>query len=133
MKKSYGKGIATHTGPELCGAAREGGDEALTGESTGPGIQPRKKLTPGCRRCKEKRKAPLGAPISRGALGSRAVTDPCTYGSALHGNREIPRSPQTELAWGRIGVTSATIVILECNHISTAVFPIPPSHGLGVS
>src|ERR1700730_11180498 len=42
----------------------------------GPGIQPRKKLTPGCRRCKEKRKAPPGAPISRGAPGSRAVTDP---------------------------------------------------------
>src|SRR5438445_12223338 len=42
----------------------------------GPGIQPRKKLTPGCRRCKEKRKAPPEAPISRGAQGSRAVTDP---------------------------------------------------------
>src|SRR6266478_3086332 len=42
----------------------------------GPGIQPRKELTPGCRRCKEKRKAPPEAPISRGARGSRAVTDP---------------------------------------------------------
>src|SRR3989441_2866038 len=42
----------------------------------GPGIQPRKKLTPGCRRCKEKRKAPPEAPISRGASRSRAVTDP---------------------------------------------------------
>src|SRR5437870_12227347 len=34
MKKSYGKGLATHTDPESCGAAREGGVEALTGEST---------------------------------------------------------------------------------------------------
>src|ERR1700752_267360 len=42
----------------------------------GPGIQPRKELTPGCRRCKEKRKAPPEAPISRGASRSRAVTDP---------------------------------------------------------
>src|SRR6266851_8990156 len=42
----------------------------------GPGIQPRKKLTPGCRRCKEKRKAPSSAPISRGVLESRAVRDP---------------------------------------------------------
>src|SRR6266478_4571610 len=42
----------------------------------GPGIQPRKKLTPGCRRCKEKRMAPPEAPISRGASRSRAVTDP---------------------------------------------------------
>src|SRR6266567_4223276 len=42
----------------------------------GPGIQPRKELTPGCRRCKEKRKAPPEAPISRGDSRSRAVTDP---------------------------------------------------------
>src|SRR5882762_8104137 len=42
----------------------------------GPGIQPRKRLTPGRRRRKEMRKAPSGAPISRGATESRAVTDP---------------------------------------------------------
>jgi hypothetical protein len=35
MKESYGEGLATHTGPESCGAAREGGVEALTGERTG--------------------------------------------------------------------------------------------------
>jgi hypothetical protein len=28
---------------------------------------------------------------------------PCTYRSTSHGNREIPRSPQTEFVWGRIG------------------------------
>src|SRR5882724_13444321 len=42
----------------------------------GPGIQPRKPITPGRRRCKEKRKAPSGTPISRGAPESRAVRDP---------------------------------------------------------
>ena len=35
MKDSYDEGIASHTGPESCGAAREGGVEALTGESAG--------------------------------------------------------------------------------------------------
>src|SRR5256886_11981945 len=35
MKKTYGKGLAIHIDPETCGAAREGGAEALTGESTG--------------------------------------------------------------------------------------------------
>jgi len=35
MKESYGKGLATHTGPESCGAARKGGVEALTGERAG--------------------------------------------------------------------------------------------------
>jgi len=76
MKKSYESGSATHIGPESCGAARKGGVEALTGERAGPGIQPRKKLTPGRRRCKEKRKARSGAPISRGVPESREVRDP---------------------------------------------------------
>src|SRR5580704_5510091 len=40
----------------------------------GPGIQPRKRITPGRRRCRRKRKAPPGAPISRGAPESRAGT-----------------------------------------------------------
>src|SRR5919106_1944848 len=42
----------------------------------GPGIQPRKTFPPGCRRCKERRKAPPGASISRDATGPRAVRDP---------------------------------------------------------
>src|ERR1700732_4566570 len=32
MKKSYGSGLATHIGPESCGAARKVGVEALTAE-----------------------------------------------------------------------------------------------------
>ena len=35
MKVSYSEGLANHTGPESCGAAREGGVEALTGEGAG--------------------------------------------------------------------------------------------------
>src|SRR5881296_1185730 len=35
MKESYGKGLATHTGPESCGAVREDGVEASTGERAG--------------------------------------------------------------------------------------------------
>ena len=35
MKESYGEGLATHIGPESCGAARKGGVEALTGERAG--------------------------------------------------------------------------------------------------
>jgi hypothetical protein len=35
MEKSYESGSATHIGPESCGAAREGGVEALTGERAG--------------------------------------------------------------------------------------------------
>src|SRR5229473_235287 len=53
----------------------------------GPGIEPRKNLTPGRRRCKEMRKAPSGAPISRGATESRAVTDP------EHVRKHLEREP----------------------------------------
>src|SRR5260370_24020706 len=35
MKVSCGEGIGTHTGPESCGATREGGVEGLTGERAG--------------------------------------------------------------------------------------------------
>ena len=35
MKVSYGEGIATHTGPESCAGARNGGGEALTGGRAG--------------------------------------------------------------------------------------------------
>jgi hypothetical protein len=35
MKKSYECEVATHIGPESCGAARKGGVEALIGERAG--------------------------------------------------------------------------------------------------
>src|ERR1700676_1206917 len=53
----------------------------------GPGIEPRKKLPPGRRRCRRKRKAPSSAEISRGALESRAVRDP------EHLRRHLAREP----------------------------------------
>src|SRR5208283_4631325 len=53
----------------------------------GPGIQPRKQITPGRRRCRRKREAPSGAPISRGATESRAVTD------TVHVRKHLEREP----------------------------------------
>ena len=76
MKESYECEVATHIGPESCGAAREGGVEALTRERAGRVFSRVRHFTPGRRRCRRKRKAPSGAPISRGATESRAVTDP---------------------------------------------------------
>jgi hypothetical protein len=99
MQKSYESGVATHIGPESCGATRKGGVEALTGERAGRVFQPRKKLTPGRRRCKEKRKAPAGAPKSRGVPESRAVRDP------VHVPRHLAREPgDPKSAQGRSGL-----------------------------
>ena len=96
MQKSYESGLATHIGPESCGAARKGSVEALTGERAGRVFSRVRQLTPGRRRCKEKRKAPSGAPISRGVPESRAVRDP------VHVRRHLAREPgDPKFAQGR--------------------------------
>ena len=103
MKESYGEGLATHTGPESCGAAREGGDEAWTGERMGwvfsrvrnllrdaDAVGESGRLQP-VRRYREAHWSP-----------ARSET-PCTYGSTSRGNREIPWLPRAASARGRVG------------------------------
>jgi hypothetical protein len=40
MQESYEKGVANHLGPELCGASREAGYEALVGVRAGRVLSP---------------------------------------------------------------------------------------------
>jgi hypothetical protein len=40
MRESYEKGVAIHLGPELCGASREAGHEALVGARAGRVLSP---------------------------------------------------------------------------------------------
>ena len=103
MKVSYCEGLANHAGPESCGAAREGGGEALTGEGAGR-VFSRETFTlrnadafrVGGRQNRTRR--------YREALPSSARSQtPGTLRSTLHGNREIPRSPKAEDGLGRIG------------------------------
>src|SRR5712691_4996127 len=104
MQKSYGSsGLATHIGPESCGAARKGSVEALTGERAGRVFS---RVRNSLRDADAVRRSgrPHPRPRYREALRDPARSQtPCTYGSTSHGNREIPRSPQTEYVWGRIG------------------------------
>jgi len=100
MKELYGEGVATHTGPESCGAAREGGVEALTGVRAGRVFSRERTFLRGAdavgrsgrphraRRHRKTRPDP-----------ARSQT-PCTYGNTLRGSREIPCSPS---AAGRVG------------------------------
>ena len=87
MKESYDEGLATYIGPGSCGAARKSGVEALAGERAGQVLSRERSQTPGRRRCYLKRKAASGAPVSRGAPGSRAVEDP------VHARKHLAREP----------------------------------------
>ena len=108
MKESYGEGLATHTDPESCGAAREGGVEALTGERAGrvfsrertslrgaDAVRRSGRLHP-ARRHRETRRDP-----------ARSET-PGMHGHTAHGNREVPRLSPVEGTGGRIGKSKDT-------------------------
>jgi len=103
MKKSYESGLATHIGPESCGAAREGGVEALTGERAGRVFSRvriflrdanavRRSGRPHLeRRYREVRQSP-----------ARSET-PCMRRHASRENRESPCPPVGDGPAGRVG------------------------------
>jgi hypothetical protein len=103
MQKSYECDLATHLGPESCGAARKGGVEALTGEGAGRvWSRVRRSLRDAdavgesgrphrVRRYREVQQSP-----------ARSET-PCTCLDTWLGNREIPGLPRAAVALGRIG------------------------------
>jgi hypothetical protein len=103
MEKSHESGVATHIGPESCGAAREGGVEALTGERAGRvfsrvrnSLRDADAVGAGGRlhrvhRYREVHQSP-----------ARSET-PCTYGDTSRGNREVPSPPRAAVARGRVG------------------------------
>src|ERR1700675_4868848 len=103
MKESYECEVATHIGPESCGAAREGGVEALTRERAGRVFSRVRHLlrdADAVRRCG--RPHPVHRYREVRWSPARSETS-CTYGSASNGNREIPVSPKTAVALRRIG------------------------------
>ena len=89
MEVLYDEDVASHIGPESCGAAREGRDEALTGERAG---------RPLSRDSQRQRGADVVGSYGRqhGRVrhceypsGPRVVVDPGMHGRSLFGNREI--------------------------------------------
>ena len=103
MKESYECEIAIHIGPESCGAAREGGVEALTRERAGRVFSRVRNLLRDADAVGESGR-PHPAHRYREVQRSPARSQtPCTYGSTSRGNREIPSSPRVEDASGRVG------------------------------
>ena len=108
MKKSYGEGLATHTGPESCGAARKGSDEALTGECMGRVFSRVRILL---RDADAVRRSGRQHPVHRyrevPQSPARSET-PCTYTSISYGSREIPCAPGAVRSPGRVGKSKDT-------------------------
>jgi hypothetical protein len=103
MQKSYECELATHIGPESCGAARKGGVEALTGERAGRVFsRVRNSLRDADAVGASGRPHPVHRYREVCQNPARSET-PCTYGDTSHGNREIPSPPRATVALGRIG------------------------------
>ena len=103
MKESYECEVATHIGPESCGAAREGGVEALTRERAGRVFS---RVSQTLRDADAVGESGRPHPVHRYREVRRSPArsqTPCTYGSTSFGNREIPSSPRAAVALGRIG------------------------------
>jgi len=103
MQKSYESGVATHIGPESCGAACKGSVEALTGERAGRVFS---RVRNSLRDADAVRRSgrPHLVRRYREACQSPARSEtPCTYADTSLGNREIPCSPKAAVALGRVG------------------------------
>ena len=103
MKKSHESGVATHIGPESCGAAREGGVEALTGERAGRVFNRVRDLLRDADAVGESGRLHRVHRYREVRLSPARSETPSTYASTSHGNRVIPSPPRAVVALGRIG------------------------------
>ena len=76
MKVSYDEDLASHTDPESCVYLRKEVREALAGGCAGQVLSRESRLTLGCRRRQNVRKATRNISLSREMLRSRVVEDP---------------------------------------------------------
>jgi hypothetical protein len=105
MQKSHDRsgGLATHIGPESCGAARESGVEALTGERAGRVLSRERSFLRDAdvlRRYGRPHRVHRYREVCQSPARSET---PCTCVDTSFGNREIPGLPRAAVALGRIG------------------------------
>ncbi len=108
MQGSYECEVATHIGPESCGAACEGGDEALTGERAGWVFSRESNFlrdADAVEVCGRPHRVHRHREVRLSPARSQT---PCTYAGTSRGNREIPGPPRAAVALGRIGKSKDT-------------------------
>jgi hypothetical protein len=103
MRESYGKGLATHTGPESCEVIREGGFEASAGVRAGRVFSRVRPILRGADAVEGSGRQHSGRRYREAPWNPARSETPSTLGNTSHGNREIPGSPAEDGAAGRIG------------------------------
>jgi hypothetical protein len=98
----YGKGVATHTGPEPCGGVREDDGEASAGECIGQPLSRESFNLPGADAVIPAEGHTDGR-ASASACRPGVVEDPGMCGRSLRGNREISGSTTGRCRLVRIG------------------------------
>jgi hypothetical protein len=91
VKVLYDEDLASHIGPESCGAAREDRVEALTGERAGRPLSRDSQIQRGADVVGLHGRQHGRARYCERPSGPRVVVDPGMHGSSLLGNREISR------------------------------------------
>ena len=103
MEKSYGEGLATHTGPESCDVVREDRVEASTGGWAGRVFSRESTFLRGADAVRRGGR-PHRVRRHRKTYPNPARSEtPCTLGHTMCGNREIPESPVNDEFAGRVG------------------------------
>jgi hypothetical protein len=103
MQKSYECELATHIGPESCGAARKGSVEALAGERAGRVYSRVSNLLRDTDAVRRSGRPHLMHRYREVCQSPARSETPCTYTDTSVGNREIPCSPKAAVALGRVG------------------------------
>ncbi len=100
MQKSYESGVATHIGPESCGAARKSGVEGERACRVFSRVRHHSRDADAVRRSGRPDRVHRNREVCQSPARSET---PCTYADTSRGNREIPSSPKAAVALGRIG------------------------------
>src|ERR1700745_2537277 len=103
MKKSHESGLATHIGPESCGAVRKSSVEALTGECAGRVFSRVRNLLRDADAVRRSGRPHRVHRYREGGQSPARSETPCTYEDTSRGNREIPSPPRAAVAVGRVG------------------------------
>ncbi len=108
MKESYVEGLAAHSGPESCVAARKGRSEALTGVRAGRVLSRERNLLRGADAVGEGGRPHSAHRYREMRRGPARSETPSMYGNASRENREIPCPPAADGAAGRVGKSKDT-------------------------